>query len=550
MVSSSTLASARQSTGPSRFPKVRLGSVPTDSEDELKFLQQRLSLYAATVAILSGLFLVVGMLSHLVVHRSYFQDPDRPPHIVGTGIAVLLWLITRQRRTLSLATLMWIDAVGTVSMSLAFVLMAHLIPGAIGTLVGTLALSYVALGRAAQVPSTPRRTFVLSTLAFAGLMASVYLHPIPAEYPQSPAGRLFSTLDPLVWSIAGTALATVASKVIYGLQEKVIEARQLGQYTLEAKIGEGGMGEIYRARHAMLRRPTAIKLLPGEHSETQIRRFEREVQLTASLSHPNTICVFDYGRTPEGIFYYAMELLNGLNLETLVEQHGPQPPGRVVHILRQVCGALTEAHGVGLIHRDIKPANIYLCRHGGLDDFIKVLDFGLVRQVDTDASLSQSTIQVLVGTPLYMAPESILSPESLDARADLYSLGATAYHLLTGSPPFQGNSVVEVAGHHLHTEPESLTSRLGQPLPEALSRAVLDCLAKDPAARPKSAAALAERLDHAQGIAPWTPDDALRFWQSEYHGTEHRLALGTGRTMRVDLEERAAESARDWPETG
>jgi serine/threonine-protein kinase len=356
-------------------------------------------------------------------------------------------------------------------------------------------------------------------------------------------GRLIGTLDPVIWSVSGTALATVASKVIYGLQEKVLEARQLGQYTLEAKIGEGGMGEIYRASHAMLRRPTAIKLVRPGRSE-QLQRFEREVQLTASLRHPNTISVFDYGRTPDGTFYYAMELLDGMNLETLIERHGAQPPGRVVHILLQVCGALAEAHGVGLIHRDIKPANVYLCRHGGLDDFVKVLDFGLVRQIESDKPATETGSYVLVGTPLYMAPEAIVSPKSIDARADLYSLGVMAYHLLTGSPPFTASSVVEICSHHMHSTPEPPSARAKQKIPEALERIVLSCLAKDPADRPQTAADLARLLRAAQADAPWTSADALSFWENEARVSAVSQPSSGARTIHLDLAERLPNFAR------
>lgn len=183
------------------------------------------------------------------------------------------------------------------------------------------------------------------------------------------------------WSAVAVSIATLTSRVIYGLAQRARVATELGQYTLEEKIGEGGMGVVYRARHALLRRPTALKVLPRELAgERSIQRFEREVQLTSALSHPNTIAIYDYGRSPDGVFYYVMEYLDGITLEELVTHDGPQPTGRVVHLLKQVCGALQEAHEVKLIHRDVKPANIVLCVRGGVADYIKVLDFGLVKQ--------------------------------------------------------------------------------------------------------------------------------------------------------------------------
>jgi serine/threonine protein kinase len=239
----------------------------------------------------------------------------------------------------------------------------------------------------------------------------------------------------VMWLVVAVAVATACSRVIYGLRREVRLARRLGQYTLEEKLGEGGMGVVYRARHALLRRPTAVKLLKGERlGEASLRRFEREVLLTASLSHPNTVSVYDFGRTPDGVFYYAMEYLEGLSLEQLVAEEGAQPPGRVVHVLRQVLGALAEAHGVGLVHRDVKPDNVILCERGGLSDVAKVVDFGLVKDLDAADALSHEGM--LVGTPLYLAPEAIRSPDT-DPRADLYSLGAVAYFLLTGKHVFR-----------------------------------------------------------------------------------------------------------------
>jgi serine/threonine protein kinase len=281
--------------------------------------------------------------------------------------------------------------------------------------------------------------------------------------------------------------------------------------------GGGGMGEVYRAQHALLRRPTAIKLLAGDVSETQLRRFEREVQLTALLTHPNTISIYDFGRTPDGRFYCAMELLDGMTtLQELVDDYGAQAPGRVVHILLQACAALREAHGAGLIHRDIKPANIMLCKNGGLPDVIKVLDFGLVKQVSGDGDAALSNTNVLVGTPLYMCPEAIAAPDRMDARGDLYALGAVGYFLLTGAPVFSAPTIVEICGLHLHQTPEPIARRSGRSISTELECAVLDCLAKDPAApfeRSRACRAVAllqrsESLDRARRASLVAPSRA------------------------------------------
>ena len=268
------------------------------------------------------------------------------------------------------------------------------------------------------------------------------------------------------------------------LRRRHEKPRQFGPYTLGEKIGQGAMGEVYRAWHSMLHRWCAIKLLPGAVTEREQRRFENEVRLTAQLSHPNTVSIYDFGRADDGTFYYAMELLDGVTLQQLVDAEGPQPPSRVIHILEQLCAALREAHDAGLIHRDIKPDNIVLCRRGGLADVAKLLDFGLVAQV-----AASTNTDVVVGTPLYLSPEAITAPNSVSARSDLYALGAVAYFLLTGTPVFHGTSVVEVCSQHLYADP--------QPLPHVgadLERIVLDCLSKNPLDRPTSAAALAQRL--------------------------------------------------------
>ncbi len=296
--------------------------------------------------------------------------------------------------------------------------------------------------------------------------------------------------------------------------EAQLRARQLGQYTLVEQIGEGAMGVVYRARHALLRRETAIKLLlPDRADEELIRQFEHEVQLTCRLSHPNTIQVFDYGHTADGIFYYAMELLEGLTLQQLVDLHGAIPQERAIHLLRQAAGSLHEAHLAGLIHRDIKPGNLFLCQRGGMVDTIKVLDFGLVRDASIASPHDASLASRFIGTPLYMAPETIRSHGHGDPQTDLYALGAVAYLLVTGKPVFIADSVDQLWEMHANTQPVPPSQSAPFPISSALESLILRCLAKDPAERPVSMAAFIGELIHCPAADDWTESRRRDWWQ-------------------------------------
>jgi serine/threonine-protein kinase len=270
-----------------------------------------------------------------------------------------------------------------------------------------------------------------------------------------------------LWCLARVSDRSSLPWVIFGLRRQVREAWQLGQYTLLEKIGEGNMGSVYRASHAMLRRPTAVKLLPPDKAGAdQLRRFEREVQLTSLLTHPSTVVVFDYGRTADGVFYYAMEYLEGLDLRAAGAATGAARRTRRASCVGSQ--AARRAHGVGLIHRDIKPANVILVpERGGERDVAKVVDFGLVKDLDRDAELSRD--DMVAGTPHYMSPEVITAPDSVDARSDLYSLGCVGYYLLTGHRVFEGRTVVEVRSHHLHSQPVRRWQYGRQPVPESLA---------------------------------------------------------------------------------
>jgi serine/threonine-protein kinase len=310
-------------------------------------------------------------------------------------------------------------------------------------------------------------------------------------------------------------VAVFGAHVITAVRRESFKARQLGQYVLKSKLGSGGMGEVYRAEHQLLKRPCAIKLIrPGKSADAKsLERFEREVQATARLTHWNTVEIYDYGHADDGTFYYVMDLLPGLSLDDLVKQHGPLPPARAVHFLRQVCRALREAHSKGLIHRDVKPANIIAAERGGVCDVAKLLDFGLVRdRADERADRSPSKPQSFSGSPLYMCPEQMRAYDRLDARSDIYSLGAVAYFLCTGRPPFEGGTVWEIIDAHAHgtlTPPAEVNCGV----PPDLERVIIRCLARLPANRYPDMAALDKALGECQCAGMWTEEQAAAWWQ-------------------------------------
>ncbi|HWA15865.1 MAG TPA: serine/threonine-protein kinase, partial [Gemmatimonadales bacterium] len=291
-------------------------------------------------------------------------------------------------------------------------------------------------------------------------------------------------------------------------------------YNLEEKLGEGGMGQVWRARHRMLARPAAIKLMHGRsrHGEdipaTAVQRFEREAQTIASLRSPHTVDLFDFGVDERGVFYYVMELLEGLDTDKLVRRYGPLPAPRVIHLLRQICHSLSEAEARGLVHRDIKPANIFLCRYGEEFDFVKVLDFGIVKAIDRTAGPQgfETAENVVPGTPAFMAPEQVLG-SVIDHRTDIYATGCVAYWLLTGQQVFEAPTSLGLLAAHTQRQPTPPSSRSELPIPTALDALVLACLAKDPAARPQSARELARRLAEIDGSDGWNQEKAKEWWE-------------------------------------
>ena len=375
----------------------------------------------------------------------------------------------------------------------------------------------VVLMFAAIVPSTPAKTLL------AGVFA-VSMNPIAMWVARARGIWNFqSPTDALLMHYPDYLLvgvAVVISHIVTGLGQQVAKAREMGSYQLGELLGRGGMGEVYKATHRMLARPAAIKLIRPEvfggsdaaAAKLAVTRFRREAEAAANLRSPHTVELYDLGVTHDQTLYFVMELLEGMDLDSLVRQHGPLPAGRVVHILMQVCASLEEAHVRGLVHRDIKPANIHVGRLGLVYDFVKVLDFGLVKPItDGDRSHSLATqAGLVIGTPGYMAPEIALGAQ-VDGRADLYSLGCVAYYLLTGRQVFEGDTVMQVFAQHLQAAPTPPSQRGPFMVPPDLEQLVLSCLAKKPEDRPPSAADLSQRLAGAE-VERWTDAHAQKWW--------------------------------------
>jgi serine/threonine-protein kinase len=478
--------------------------------------------------------------------------------------AVLTWLLWR-KPTLSLRTLRAIElfffsgltgVLGALTLGgvLHDILLSWVSQGAADMQVGvrSLALPWfsVMILYGTFIPNTWRRCAVvvggigvlpLSILALGGLLDD-----------RLDKGLLLIILAEMTfWMALGAALAIYGSHRIEVLRRVALAVRQMGQYRLKERLGAGGMGEVYLAEHILLRRPCALKLIRPERTGDPKHplRFEREVQATAALTHPNTVQVFDYGHAEDGTFYYAMEYLPGLNLEELVKRYGPLSPERAVHLLRQACGALHEAHAAGLIHRDIKPSNIITCERGDLHDVAKLLDFGLVRSYGLSASADHLTQDgALAGTPAYMSPEQADGKKDLDARSDLYSLGAVAYYLLTGQPPFVRPTPLQTLIAHA-CDPPIPPDQLRAEVPTDLQAVVLRCLEKDPARRFPCARSLDTALAGCQAAGLWTEERAVAWWHGQSRSANGANSLADA-TMGVAEPLYGLESQEGAPRTG
>lgn len=374
------------------------------------------------------------------------------------------------------------------------------------------------------VPMPLRTALVASLLTGATIPGVLFVSQVANGTPEIVRPYVMNYyLDLVLPTVVAIGLAIYGCHITYRLNRDLTRARRLGSYELTEKLGEGGMGEVWKARHRMLVRPAAIKLIrpdrlvgrDGERAPDLVRRFEREAQATSALRSPHTIEIYDFGVSEEGIFYYVMELLDGMDLRSMIERYGPVPAGRAIHILRAACHSLADAHAAGLIHRDIKPANIFVSRRGLDLDFVKVLDFGLVKESGRGRSSVQMTQEgSTTGTPAFMAPEAALESQRIDHRADIYALGCVGYWLLTGRLVFEGPNAMSILLKAAQETPLPPSLRTEMEVPPSLDDVILACLAKRPEDRPQSAQDLSRRLQEIEtSIRPWTPEMAERWWQ-------------------------------------
>lgn len=391
------------------------------------------------------------------------------------------------------------------------------------------------------VPNTPVITLTVALLAATTWPVAYFINVSRLDLTPLPLNRLFA------WTFVNYLAALWAffiARRMHGMEVAAQKAQDLGSYHLESLIGRGGMGEVWRARHKMLAREAAIKIIRPElvegasarQADVAVRRFEREARVTADLQSPHTVYLYDFGTSREGHFYFVMELLDGVSLQKLVQTFGPQPGSRVIHLMRQVCLSLEEAHARGLVHRDLKPSNIMACKVALQHDFVKVLDFGLVKPTQAEDFTHLTVEGVSAGTPGYIAPEIAMGEERIDGRADLYTLGCVAYYLLTGSLVFTETSPTAMAVAHVQKAPVPPSERTELPIAPDLEAVVLRCLAKSPADRPASARALIRLLDACVDAKQWCSEDAEAWWRT------HLPPSSTHRRPAVDADDQARPS--------
>ena len=471
-------------------------------------------------------FVMTGILPSLLLPRDrarfFLGFMHWGPGVISIVVALLVAAVIRSGR-LSLSTAMNIGLAFEIVSSYGIAAAEFGDPQGLEMHRGYLGLSWVAVWVVlftVVVPTSPRRAVVaaLASVSSVPVLIGLIMASDITSFRVDPGEFFFGLVFPYVLVVC---MAYVGARVVYHLGTEVKRARDLGSYSLEEKLGEGGMGEVWRARHRMLARPAAIKLIRPSvdwngragASDEAIRRFEREAQVIAQLRSPHTVELFDFGMADDGAFYYVMELLDGLDADALLRRFGPTPSERAIYVLRQICHSLSEAQSHGLVHRDIKPANVFLCRYGEEYDFVKVLDFGIVRAIGdaTNTSAAPTRENAIQGTPAFMSPEQALGTD-VDWRADIYATGCLAYWLLTGQFVFTSQTPMGILVQHAQKPPIPPSVRTDLPIPKALEDLVLSCLAKDPANRPQSARELSLRLADVEGANAWTQDRAREWW--------------------------------------
>lgn len=481
--------------------------------------QGRVRLYLIVLLAIASFHHLVILTARLALDgnsvRAAMLDPDALKRLALIVACAALVAVTSLLR-LTRSALLWLDAAAALLVSGAMLAGIAMRPPELRPeLLALLNVTLVLVGRAALVPSTARRTLVIGGLAIAPLLiVAPFLYPAEHAIADIPVRRLVR-VTVFGFGVATLAVTAVTSQVIYRLRRSVRSAMKLGPYEIQRKIGEGGMGTVYEARHALLKRRTALKLIKTSHLDLSTEaRFEREAQLTSELSHPNTVSLYDYGQTTDGIYYYAMEYVDGVTLHELVRRGGPLPAGRALDLLRQVAASLAQAHSKGLIHRDIKPSNVMVCYREGHPDCVKVLDFGLAKRLDPTEDLRSDDGNLVIGTPEFMAPEAAYETESVGAACDVYAVGVLGYFLLTGSVPFSGRSARAIACAHLTQPllPPSLRSE--REVPADIEQVLAVCLTKAAEGRYSDGRALLRALEACHDDASWSTGRAEQWWRA------------------------------------
>ncbi len=506
------------------FPSVPVSGSGRGITNELLQGTQRVWSVALVGAVLWGysmLFdaVMAAYAGHATLMESLWPWPAVPIGALGLTSSLALMLATRLLRDRP-QLLVDISTGYLVFNALLVALLTQWFPPPVTPRVSWLCV--LILLYPAIVPASPGRTLWVALL-------TASMDPLAVAVARLRGAELDTHAVYLLWNFVPTYLcaliAVVPARIIRGLGQQVRRAREIGSYRLEEVLGTGGMGEVYRASHQMLARPAAIKIIrsqvlnggSGDSARVVMERFRREAEASALLRSPHTISLYDFGVAQDGTFFLVMEMLQGLDLQTLVERFGPQPAERVVHLLLQACESLEEAHCRGLVHRDIKPSNIFTCRMALAVDFVKVLDFGLVKALGEEHGAERDVLltgpTATAGTPAYMAPEVARGEATIDHRVDIYALGCVGYWLLTGRLVFEERNSLRLMMQHAHTPPVPPSQRTELEIPPALDELIMACLAKDPAARPASAAELGRRLAAAAPVTAWNEERAQRWWE-------------------------------------